>query len=335
MEIGEGVRVPWPDSLCSRALTDGAALVPDVSASHSEVGVARELGIESYVGGPGPHRGRRAVRHALRGQRHAALARSRLLDMLELYAELLGERLSREGQRTAEDERRRARRAEQNERALFLREAEYRIREPLTVLQGWADALHSRPTVLDDEQRAAGLQEVVGERRAGQPPPRPAHGRGAGGDPAAVAGRAGAALRVYLPELIASAPQSRSHQLQLQPGRLPEVLADRVAMDKVLVDLLQAMAGWTPSGAPVVMSSQSVGSGVELTLSAPSASMPADVDVAALFAPLPAVAPGSARGAGTTYVARTLLEGMGGTLAVRRRRGVGLAVVLWLRGSAA
>lgn len=97
LEIGQGLSLPWEDTLCSRALVDGAALVRDVPAAFPDVAAATELGIASYAGVPV-----RTADGELFGTLCGASAGQLdldpgLRDMLTLYADLLGERITRQG----------------------------------------------------------------------------------------------------------------------------------------------------------------------------------------------------------------------------------------------
>lgn len=52
LSIGEGVNVPWDDTLCKRALDEDAFFVDDVPKRWSDSRAARELGIVSYLSTP-------------------------------------------------------------------------------------------------------------------------------------------------------------------------------------------------------------------------------------------------------------------------------------------
>lgn len=52
LEIGEGLRVPWKDTVCKRSLERGVRCTSDVASSFGDSPAARELGLQSYVGVP-------------------------------------------------------------------------------------------------------------------------------------------------------------------------------------------------------------------------------------------------------------------------------------------
>lgn len=52
LTLKEGLRVPWQDTLCRRALSENRSVTPDVPSVWSESSVARYLGIQTYVSVP-------------------------------------------------------------------------------------------------------------------------------------------------------------------------------------------------------------------------------------------------------------------------------------------
>ncbi|MCB1609058.1 MAG: sensor domain-containing diguanylate cyclase [Xanthomonadales bacterium] len=52
LQIGEGLTVPWSDTLCRRALASGQRFADDVPELWPDSGAARELGIRSYLTQP-------------------------------------------------------------------------------------------------------------------------------------------------------------------------------------------------------------------------------------------------------------------------------------------
>lgn len=52
LQIPEGLSVPWPDTLCKRALDEGRMTTSDVSACWPDADAARQLGIRTYVSAP-------------------------------------------------------------------------------------------------------------------------------------------------------------------------------------------------------------------------------------------------------------------------------------------
>lgn len=52
LNIPEGLKVPWGDTLCKRALDEGRGYVDDVPGCWGDSGAARELGITTYLSEP-------------------------------------------------------------------------------------------------------------------------------------------------------------------------------------------------------------------------------------------------------------------------------------------
>jgi predicted signal transduction protein with EAL and GGDEF domain len=50
IHIEPGLQVPWPQTLCRRAIADGRQVIPDAPADYPDTDIATQLGIRSYVG---------------------------------------------------------------------------------------------------------------------------------------------------------------------------------------------------------------------------------------------------------------------------------------------
>lgn len=104
-EIPEGLRVPWQDTLCKRALDEGRYLTTDVSHCWGDVEAARELDIQTYASVP-VHR----LDQQLFGTLCAASSRQQALDnnlieVLHLCAEIIALNVERQ-QRAIDAEQR-------------------------------------------------------------------------------------------------------------------------------------------------------------------------------------------------------------------------------------
>ncbi|WP_133478624.1 GGDEF domain-containing protein [Cognatilysobacter segetis] len=96
LEIPEGIRVPWDDTLCRRAIEEGRTQCDDVPARWGDSEAARTLGLQTYVSVPV-----RAGDGALYGTLCAASAERHVIDadaenVLRLFSRLIGYHLERE-----------------------------------------------------------------------------------------------------------------------------------------------------------------------------------------------------------------------------------------------
>jgi diguanylate cyclase len=95
LRIPEGLAVPWQDTLCRRALEDGASWTDDVPGRWPDSAAAGALGLKSYVSTP-VHSG-----EVLYGTLCAASASARPLTpevqrLLAMFARLIGQQVERE-----------------------------------------------------------------------------------------------------------------------------------------------------------------------------------------------------------------------------------------------
>lgn len=96
MQIPEGLSVPWQDTLCRRALSEGRMCTTDVAECWGDSQAARALGIQTYVSAPV----RMSDGH-LYGTLCAASAQTTLLppdteSVLQLFAKLIAQHVERE-----------------------------------------------------------------------------------------------------------------------------------------------------------------------------------------------------------------------------------------------
>ncbi|MES1955199.1 sensor domain-containing diguanylate cyclase [Salinisphaera hydrothermalis] len=115
-KVTEGLRLPWRDTLCRRALDEDVRVESNVPRRWPQSETARELGIMTYVSTPV-----RIHDHEVLGTLCGISARSRhvsseVLDLMDMFAQLMATQIERE--RGAEAERGRAQAAERSA-ALF------------------------------------------------------------------------------------------------------------------------------------------------------------------------------------------------------------------------
>lgn len=96
MQIPEGLTVPWSDTLCQRALTEGRSCTSNVQECWADSAAAQALGIRTYVSAPV-----RLSDGRIYGTLCAASARSSALPptvevVLQLFAQLIAHHVERE-----------------------------------------------------------------------------------------------------------------------------------------------------------------------------------------------------------------------------------------------
>lgn len=319
LDISQGLSVPWADSLCSRALKDGPAIVVDASEAFPDCTAAGQLGIHTYVGAPV-----RTSDGELFGTLCGASTRTlpldpRILEMLDLYAQLIGERLSHPALLSSQQQQR----AEQQQRARFLAEAEHRIRQPMMVLHGWAQLLARHPDQPTGERHLAVQALLASADEVTE------HLERLLDDARSEIVRHTLDLQpVNLADLtrhtLSNAPEQHSHTLDSAIGLDTVVHADPLALERALTDTLSFCASISPPGSPIVISSRRVGTGVEITVRARHGQIPVSMDPFAAFphAHTPAIG---------LYTARVLTEAMGGTILTHSDSTRGTFVTIWLR----
>lgn len=153
IEIPEGLRVEWSDTLCKRALDQGIACVDNVPEIWGDSQAARDLKLQTYVSTPV-----RLPDGTLYGTLCGASAASHTLDerqqrVLRLFSRVVSDQVAREHAREAESARAAAAEERLRARARLLAMAEHELKSPLSVLIGWTLLLRSRPD--------AGLEETA------------------------------------------------------------------------------------------------------------------------------------------------------------------------------
>ncbi|RUO31475.1 GGDEF domain-containing protein [Aliidiomarina sedimenti] len=105
MVIGEGLSVPWKDTLCKRALEEGRYVTNDVPGCWGAVEAARELGIQTYASVP-VHRVDRELFGTLCGASSVDVhVDESVVELLHLCSELIALNLERHS-RTLQAEKR-------------------------------------------------------------------------------------------------------------------------------------------------------------------------------------------------------------------------------------
>lgn len=96
MLIPEGLTVPWQDTLCRRALSEGVTSTPDALATWGDVEAARALGIRTYVTTPVRYDDGRLYGTLCAASTATTPVTDATRTMLDLFATLIQQQIERE-----------------------------------------------------------------------------------------------------------------------------------------------------------------------------------------------------------------------------------------------
>jgi len=96
MHIPEGLTVPWQDTLCRRALSEGVTSTPDALAKWGDVEAARALGIRTYITTPVRFDDGRLYGTLCAASTATTPVTDETRTMLDLFATLIQQQIERE-----------------------------------------------------------------------------------------------------------------------------------------------------------------------------------------------------------------------------------------------
>lgn len=158
-EVAEGTRVAWNDTLCELSLASGEAWNVDVPGTWGERNEGLGLGIQSFVSVPVQADPDAPPYGTLCGASPRRLeADPRVVDVLELFAGMIGTALHRDG--ALAQARARAEYAEERlaGRIRFAARVEHAMKNPLTVITGWVETLQQDG--VEEAMRREGLEAI-------------------------------------------------------------------------------------------------------------------------------------------------------------------------------
>lgn len=324
IEIPEGLRVEWSDTLCKRALDEGQMCTDNVPDVWGDSQAARDLRLQTYVSAPV-----RLPDGSLYGTLCGASGSRKTLDedqqrVLSLFSRVVADQVAREKMRAEADQRASAAEERLRARARMLAMAEHELKTPLTILVGWNQLLRSekadslRETALDAIDGAVvRLQEQI-ERMLEEAR-------------AEVIARELQIIDIDLAmeaeEILQSFVATRAEgklELALDPA---PARADRSAVYQILSHLLENALKYSPDDAPITVSTGPGDEGARLRVADQGPGIPEDVNI---FEPFQR-GETEARGVGLgLHIVRTLTEAMGGRVSASRRPEGGSIFEVWL-----
>ena len=313
VEVTEGAFVEWSDTLCRRALLEGRMATDDVPSVWPDSDTAREMGIVTYVSVPIV-----TPEGSTYGTLCGASGRPVTVDddhrrVMELFALLLADQVERERHVTRERERVAAAALHAHANAVAIASSEHKLKTPLTIIQGAAGQLIEDSSLSDSERRS--LVDALARQTA--------------------------ALEACVHDLLVhSQPTSPPPELELETVHLEPVLvrvvsdlrlvepgraitvacaermtcrANIVALTHALEHLVDNAIKYTPAGSAVELAAFESDGRVVLTVSDHGPGVTAEDLFRAFQRGVSSDGiPGSGLG---LYIVRSLVEGMGGTVA--------------------
>lgn len=160
IEVSEGMKVEWNDTLCKRSLDTGLRATCHVDETFPGSQIARDLGLQTYVSVPIVN-GENEIVGTLCGVSGKSVEVSEpILELMEVFARLIADQRERDLRlRMAEHH---AEIVEQrlSQRAVFLAAAEHKLKSPLTAILGWSSLLHEDWSTFDEEQRLDAIETI-------------------------------------------------------------------------------------------------------------------------------------------------------------------------------
>lgn len=327
IEIPEGLRVDWNDTLCKRALTEGRMCTEDVPAVWGDSQAARDLRLQTYVSAPvtlpdgslfGTLCGASGSRKRLNDKQ---------LRVLQLFSRIVADQVARE--RLREEAAMRATLAEQRlrARARLLAMAEHELKTPMAVLVGWSELVR--------EQRDSGLADVALEAmQSAVARLRTQLDRMLDEARAEVIARE---LDLVALDVAEEAMQALDGIVATHPaGRfvfdLDPVVArgDRYALGQVIAHLVENALKYSPADGRILVSVGARDGGGWIRIRDEGSGIPEGID---LFAPFQR-GDTETQGVGLgLHIVRTLTDAMEGQVRAWRNPEVGSTFEVWLPGS--
>jgi signal transduction histidine kinase len=160
LDIPEGLGVEWDDSLCKRAMQTGQHYTNDVPTTFPDSKAARQLGLQTYISVP-VHDENDDVVGTLCGASSQPINISEDVQaVMEMFARLISDQWRRDRERAAISQRADNAEMQLRQRALFLAEAEHKLKTPLTILKGWSSMLADGWPNFADSERTIALRTM-------------------------------------------------------------------------------------------------------------------------------------------------------------------------------
>jgi K+-sensing histidine kinase KdpD len=328
--VPEGHRIDCPADL-SEQMFLGVTRSNDLPTPQPDSHVARGLGLGTYVSVPVvtiDHRLFGTLCGAIRARRDVA---DGTVSAMEFFARLIADHLTR-AELGRNEERALVAEAQLRDRAMFIAEAEHKLKTHLTVIAGSVRLLNTRGAAISGPDAAASLEsierhadllgeqinrlleEATAEFRARDPHPEVIDLRDA--------------LRAVANDSTAATIES--------DGRVEErddvsAYVDPTILSQVLGHLIDNATKYSPVGAPIVLRVRRAGEWIEVDVTDNGIGIPDDIDVFAAFQRGHGAAVDTTPGVGLgLHIVRNMTRAMGGEATARRNQVDGSTFTLHL-----
>ena len=322
IEVPEGLTVSWQDTLCRRALMSGLNYTADVETDLPGSAAAKALGLNTYISVPVRGQNDQLMGTLCGASGESTAVASETLVIMHMLARLISDQWERDNVRVAAVERAETAEARLEERAVFLAEAEHKLKSPITLVKGWSELLakrweglppETRLTAIETIQRAANdasqqIDEMLEEARS------------------EVLSHQFDLVDVQLDQMLTEivdqldgVATNDGHVVVLESNAKAIVRTDRNALWQIFWHLGENALKYSPNGGRISFSSEAVGRNAIITIRDEGIGVPEDIDI---FAPF-------ARGQGETmtaipgtglglHIVRNLVRTMRGSVSAER-----------------
>jgi K+-sensing histidine kinase KdpD len=317
LQVSESLLVPWEDTVCKRALESKTVATTNVDRDLPGSPINQSLGLVSYVSVPVTDQSENVIGTLCGASKDVVTVSTQTQDIMRMLARLIADQWRRD--REYSKAQRRAEQAEERlrQRALFLAEAEHKLKTPLTIIRGWSDLLSDDWDDLPEPQRKKAISTIHdASLKAGAQVDQLLHEARS-----EVLSNQLSFERLDLGDLVARVGHeldgsSTDHDVITEFGSKNLVVkADSNALWQALWHLGENALKYSPSGTVVTLGLTSTDEAADISVSDQGPGVPLNID---LFAPFTrgdntAGTPGTGLG---LHIVRNLIEAMGGEIAV-------------------
>ncbi len=321
LDVAEGLVVPWEDTVCRRALLSGQACTSDVQATWPDSAAGVQLKLRAYVSVPVIDQGDEVIGTLCGASGQSLEVPPEVLTIMHLFARLIADQWERDRAHQRLVQRTRTAENRIRNRAMFLAEAEHKLKTPLTILRGWSDMLAEHWADMSEENRTAALlamqsasikasvqvDEMLDEARSEVLSTQLKLDRL---DVAALLNRVASEVSAA----------SQAHKVVSDVDGDLFTMADERALWQVLWHLCENAIKYSPGGGTISLSAHVQGSNMVINVDDEGLGIPADIDLFAPFTRSREEQFNNISGTGLgLHIVRNLVQAMGGTVSAQRR----------------
>lgn len=336
IDIAEGLVVPWEDTVCRRALLSKQPCVTDVQSVWPDSPAGIALDLRTYVSVPVVGQDDEIIGTLCGASGRSVEIPPEALKIMNLFARLIADQWERDRVHEILVERTKSAERRMRSRAMFLAEAEHKLKTPLTILRGWSDMLAENWDAIseDDRSKAIVAMQSASIRASIQVDEMLEEAR------SEVLSTQLEVRAVQLPDLLRRVAEeahgaTKNHSVVVDGDEEVVVLADDQALWQVLWHLTENAIKYSPKGGTIALSAHGQGSHAVITVDDEGLGIPSDIDLFAPFSRSQAQEFTQIGGTGLgLHIVRNLVQAMGGSVTAQRRELVGSRFAVTLPATA-